>query len=170
MPGDNDCLVKLALRANHNHFVAQLITQPLTPSKRIYLGHGHLLGINCPLAQGNLLLLKTVYRISLNYFCKLATATIAVSNHTNWVPRSHYKAIRLPIQADCAVLLSSIPAVRFQSNAAIQHLPVIWTHLPSCFQLLSPGSMIQEEAIPGRHQDSPITLILTYTLWELMFS
>ncbi|PLW52705.1 hypothetical protein PCANC_16013 [Puccinia coronata f. sp. avenae] len=40
MPGDNDCLVKLALRANHNHFVAQLITQPLTPSKRIYLGHG----------------------------------------------------------------------------------------------------------------------------------
>ncbi|PLW57321.1 hypothetical protein PCANC_02479 [Puccinia coronata f. sp. avenae] len=111
MPGDNDCLVKLALRANHNHFVAQLITQPLTPSKRIYLGHGHLLGINCPLAQGNLLLLKTVYRISLNYFCKLATATIAVSNHTNWVPRSHYEAIRLPIQADCAVLLSSIPAV-----------------------------------------------------------
>ncbi|PLW28115.1 hypothetical protein PCANC_27949 [Puccinia coronata f. sp. avenae] len=150
MPGDNDCLVKLALRANHNHFVAQLITQT-----------AHALQKDLPWPW---------YRISLNYFCKLATATIAVSNHTNWVPRSHYEAIRLPIQADCAVLLSSIPAVRFQSNAAIQHLPVIWTHLPSCFQLLSPGSMIQEEAIPGRHQDSPITLILTYTLWELMFS
>ncbi|PLW19920.1 hypothetical protein PCANC_24978 [Puccinia coronata f. sp. avenae] len=59
MPGDNDCLVKLALRANHNHFVAQLITQPLTPSKRIYLGHVYVtlpsLAVPLPSAPGLIL-------------------------------------------------------------------------------------------------------------------